>query len=170
MTDRVIQWATGNVGRAAIEGVLAHPDLELVGAYVYSAAKAGLDVGEICGRDPVGVTATDDVEAILALDADCVVYSPMLPTTSEVIALLESGKNVVTPVGWIYPFRSHDVAAIEAACRTGGVSLHGTGINPGGITEQIPLLLSAFCRDIRHVRPRSSPTSAAMRPSSSCAR
>ena len=44
------------------------------------------------------------------------------------------------------------MAAIEAACRAGGVSLHGTGINPGGITEQIPLLLSAFCRDIRHVR------------------
>ena len=68
MTYRVIQWATGNVGRAAIEGVLAHPDLELVGAYVYSAAKAGLDVGEICGIDPVGVAATDDIDAILALE------------------------------------------------------------------------------------------------------
>ena len=68
------------------------------------------------------------------------------------IRLLESGKNVVTPVGWIYPFRSHDVAAVEAACRAGDATLHGTGINPGGITEQIPLLLSAFCKDIRHVR------------------
>ena len=46
MTYRVIQWATGNVGRAAVEGVLAHPDLELVGAYVYSDAKAGRDVGD----------------------------------------------------------------------------------------------------------------------------
>jgi hypothetical protein len=148
---RVIQWATGNVGRAAIEGVLAHPDLELVGAYVYSAAKAGRDVGDICGIAPVGVAATDDVDAVLALDADCVIYSPMLASPGEVVALLESGKNVVTPVGWIYP-KTHDVAAVEAACRSGGVSLHGTGINPGGITEQIPLLLSAFCRDIRHVR------------------
>jgi 2,4-diaminopentanoate dehydrogenase len=148
---RVIQWATGNVGRAAVEGVLAHPDLELVGAYVYSSAKAGRDVGDICGIAPVGVVATDDVDAILALDADCVVYSPMLANPSEVVALLESGKNVVTPVGWIYP-KSRDVAAVEAACRSGSVSLHGTGINPGGITEQIPLLLSAFCRDIRHVR------------------
>jgi len=148
---RVIQWATGNVGRAAVEGILAHPDLELVGAYVYSDAKAGLDVGEICGIDPVGVTTTNDVDAILALDADCVVYSPMLATPGEVVALLESGKNVVTPVGWIYP-GSRDVASVEAACRAGRVTLHGTGINPGGITEQIPLLLSAFCRDIRHVR------------------
>jgi len=152
MPYRVIQWATGNVGRAAIEGVVAHPDLDLVGAFVYGAAKVGVDVGEICGIDRVGVIATGDIEEILALDADCVVYSPMLANTTEVIRLLESGKNVVTPVGWVYPFKSHDVAAIEAACRTGGVSLHGTGINPGGITEQIPLVLSAFCRDIRHVR------------------
>jgi len=152
MTYRVIQWATGNVGRAAIEGVLAHPDLELVGAYVYSADKAGRDVGQICGIDPVGVTATDDRDAILALDADCVIYSPMLADNGDILALLSSGKNVVTPVGFVYPFPSHDVTAFEAACRTAGVSLHGSGINPGGITEQIPLLLSAFCRDIRHVR------------------
>ena len=146
MTYRVIQWATGNVGRAAIEGI-ARPSRPRAGRVPTSTAtaKAGRDVGEICGLDPVGVTATDDVDEILALDADCVVYSPMLANPREVIRLLASGKNVVTPVGWVYPFRSHDVAAIEAACRTAGVSLHGTGINPGGITEQIPLLLSAFC-------------------------
>src|SRR5258707_1346756 len=69
---RIIQWATGNVGRAAVEGILAHPELELVGAYVTSAAKAGRDVGEICGLGPIGVRATDDVDAILALEADCV--------------------------------------------------------------------------------------------------
>jgi hypothetical protein len=152
MTYKVIQWATGNVGRAAVEGVRNHPDLELVGAYVYSEAKAGRDVGEICGLGPIGVTATDDVDEILALDADCVVYSPMLANPPDVVRLLASGKNVVTPVGWVYPFRSHDLAAIEAACREGGSSLHGTGINPGGITEQLPLVLSAFCTDIRHVR------------------
>ena len=88
----------------------------------------------------------------MALDADCVVYSPMLASPAEVVRLLASGKNVVTPVGWVYPFRSHDVAAIEAACRDGDASLHGSGINPGGITEQIPLMLSAFCTDIRDVR------------------
>ena len=112
MTYRVIQWATGNVGRAAVEGVLAHPDLELVGAFVYSPDKAGRDVGEICGLAPVGVEATDDRDAVLALEADCVIYSPMLADPADVIALLESGKNVVTPVGWVYPFRSHDVVAV----------------------------------------------------------
>lgn len=152
MTYRVIQWATGNVGRAAIEGITKHPDLELVGAYVYNEAKAGHDVGDICGLGTLGVTATNDVEQIVATDADCVVYSPMLASPPDVVQLLASGKNVVTPVGWVYPFPSHDLTAITAACEQGSSSLHGTGINPGGITEQLPLVLSAFCTDIRGVR------------------
>jgi hypothetical protein len=69
-----------------------------------------------------------------------------------VVRLLESRKNVVTPVGWFYPGRSAGVAELEAACRTGGVSLHGTGIHPGGITELLPLTLSALSWNVRHVR------------------
>ena len=103
MTIRVVQWATGGVGKAAIEGVLAHPDLELVGAWVHSESKNGKDVGELVGLDPIGVRATTSMDEILALDADCVVYSPLLPNEDEVVALLRSGKNVVTPVGWVYP-------------------------------------------------------------------
>ncbi len=152
MRYRVIQWATGNVGRAAVQGIVSHPQLELVGAWVHSADKAGRDVGELCGVGPVGVRATTDVEAILDVPADCVVYSPLLPQLDEVVRLLESGKNVVTPVGWFYPFNTPGVAQLEAACRAGGVSLHGTGIHPGGITELFPLTVSALCRNVRHVR------------------
>lgn len=151
-TRRVVQWATGNVGRAAIEAVVSHPELELVGCWVHSADKDGVDAGTLAGIDPIGVAATSDRQAILDLDADCVVYSPMLADSADVTALLASGKSVVTPVGWVFPFRSHDVAALEATCRQAGVALHGTGIHPGGITERFPLVLSALCSDIRHVR------------------
>jgi len=152
VTLRVIQWATGGVGRAAIEGILDHPELELVGCWVHDAAKAGRDAAELAGRPPVGVRATNDVDAILALAADCVVYSPRIASSQEVARILESGKNVVTPLGWFYPFRSANVAALEAACRKGGVTLHGTGIHPGGITERFPLVFSALSRAITHVR------------------
>jgi hypothetical protein len=152
MRYRVIQWATGNVGRVAVQGVLSHPQLELVGAWVHSADKAGRDVGELCGLGAIGVKATTDVDEILTMDADCVLYSPLLPQLDEVVRLLESGKNVVTPVGWFYPFRTPGVAELEAACRKGGVSLHGTGIHPGGITELFPLTVSRLCRNVRHVR------------------
>ena len=103
---RVVQWATGGVGVAAIKGVLEHPDLEFVGRRVHSADKAGKDVGDIIGTEPLGVTATNSVDEILALDADAVVYAPLLPNADEVAALLRSGKNVVTPVGWVYPERT----------------------------------------------------------------
>ena len=152
MTYRVIQWATGNVGRAALGGVANHPELELVGCWVHSPDKDGLDAGEIAGIGPIGVLATTDRERILALDADCVVYSPMLADPADVEALLASGKNLVTPVGWVYPFEAHDVSTLTRICADADVTLHGTGIHPGGITERFPLMLSAMCTDIRGVR------------------
>ena len=152
MSYRVIQWATGGVGRAAIGGVLAHPELELVGCWVHSEAKDGKDVGEICGREPLGIQATRDVDSLLAVEADCVIYSPVMGQEGEVLRILEAGKNVVTPLGWFFPFASTDVTKLEAACRAAGVTLHGTGIHPGGITERFPLMVSALCRDVRHVR------------------
>ena len=151
MTYRVIQWATGGVGKAAIEGVLEHPDLELAGVWVHSEEKDGTDVGEILGREPIGVAATRDAEALLALDADCVVYAPILADRAEVVRILGSGKNVVTPLGWFFP-EGEDVSDLEAACRDAGTTLHGTGIHPGGITERFPLTISALSSGITRVR------------------
>src|SRR4051794_14672355 len=132
---RVVQWATGGGGKAAIEGGLSHPDLELAGGWGHPPDKNSLDGRRILGNHPGGVLATGDAEEILALDADCVVYSPLVPNDDEVAALLRSGKSVVTPVGWIYPDLAR-TGALEAACREGGATLHGTGIHPGGITER----------------------------------
>lgn len=150
---RVIQWATGGVGKAAIQGVIRHPQLELVGCWVHSADKNGRDAGELAGEKPVGVAATTDVDALLAMDADCVMYSPLLPDDAVVQKILRSGKNVVTPVGWVYPDRKNPaVAAVEAAALEGGVTLHGSGIHPGGITERFPLMVSSLSSAITHVR------------------
>ena len=101
MALRVVQWATGGVGVAAIKGVLEHPQLELAGCWVHSPSKAGRDVGDLIGTGAVGITATDSIEEILALDADAVIYAPLIANPDDVAALLKSGKNVVTPVGWL---------------------------------------------------------------------
>jgi hypothetical protein len=151
MVARVIQWATGGVGRAAVEGVLDHPDLELVGCWVHSEEKDGLDVGTLVGRDPVGVRATRDVDALLALDADCVVYAPIFADAEVVARILASGKNVVTPLGWFYPPPA-ERERFDALATEAGVTLHGTGIHPGGITERFPLMVSALSARITAVR------------------
>ncbi len=150
---RVIQWATGGVGKAAIACVLNHPELELAGCWVHSADKNGRDVGEIIGTAALGVAATTSLDELLALDADCVMYSPLVPNDEEVIAILRSGKNVVTPVGWVYPDpgNARHKAVADAAVE-GGVTLHGSGIHPGGITERFPLMVSGLSSAVTHVR------------------
>ena len=152
MTYRVIQWATGLVGQEAIKGIVAHPELELVGCWVHSENKVGHDAGEIAGIGPTGVKATHSLDEICAIDADAVVYSPMLADEGEILALLRSGKNIVTPIGYIFPRPGPRTDEVEAACVAGNVTLHGTGEHPGGITERFPLTFSAFSRNITHVR------------------
>ena len=134
-----------------MEGVLAHPDLELVGAWVHSDAKDGQDLGELIGAAPVGVRASAAIDAVLELQPDCVVYSPFMADPAVVDRILSAGANVVTPLGWFYP-PSAERVRIGAVAKAAGVSIHGTGIHPGGITERFPLMVSALSGSITHVR------------------
>jgi hypothetical protein len=148
---RVVQWTTGNVGQRAVRAAVAHPDLELVGCYAWSPDKVGRDVGELCGIDPIGVAATDDVEALLALRPDCVVYSPMWSSTDEVVRILEAGVNVVSTAAFINGRK--DPAARErilAAAAEGGATMFGTGISPGFV-ELVAISLAGICDRIDKV-------------------
>ena len=96
MSLRVVQWCTGIVGTSAVRAMLRHPGLEVVGCFAYSEEKRGVDVGTLCGLDPIGVEATDDVEALLALGPDCVLYNPLFPDVEEMVRILEAGINLVS--------------------------------------------------------------------------
>jgi hypothetical protein len=128
----VVQWTTGNVGQRSVRAVVDNPDLELVGCYAWSPDKVGKDVGELCGIDPIGVAATDDVEALLALRPDCVVYNPMWQDVDELVRILEGGVNVVSTAAFINGRAlGADRDRIAKACEQGGSSMFGTGISPG---------------------------------------
>lgn len=145
MTMRVVQWTTGNVGRRSVRAVLDHPDLELVGCYAWSADKAGRDVGELCGLEPVGVTTTNDVAALLASKPDCVIYNPMWHDTDEVVRILEAGVNVVSTAAFITGSRlGTGRDRIADACERGGSSMFGTGINPGFV-ELLAIVSASIC-------------------------
>jgi hypothetical protein len=151
MTIRVVQWTTGNVGKRSVRAVLMQPDLELVGCYAWSDDKAGRDVGELCGLDPIGVTATNDVDALLALKPDCVVYNPMWHDTDEVIRILEAGVNVVSTAAFINGRGlGADRQRIVDACERGGASMFGTGINPGFV-ELLAIAVANICDRIDKV-------------------
>jgi hypothetical protein len=141
---RIIQWVTGHIGTIALRHFADNPVYELVGLLVTNPDKVGKDAGDIAGMAPTGVLATSDVDEILALDADCVFYTPMYGEVDVICRLLRSGKNVVTTSGYFHPtadFREHG-AKIEAACRVGGTSFHGGGIHPGYAGDLLPLTLA----------------------------
>ncbi|MEO5587683.1 MAG: hypothetical protein ABIQ81_08330 [Novosphingobium sp.] len=155
-TYRVIQWATGVVGTAALRHFIQNPVIELVGVLVYSPDKVGKDAGDIAGLPPTGVLATDDIEAIIALDADCVMFAPlnMADTSLDYICqLLASGKSVISPGGPALPnkFFPEAQARIEAACREGGSSYHACGIHPGFSGDILPLTLARLCDRIDRI-------------------
>ena len=160
---RVIQWSTGNVGRYSLRAILNHPELELAGLWVHSEKKAGRDAGELCGSGEVGVVATRDADALLALDADCVCYTAtadlrLLEAVEDVCRILRSGKNVVSSsiVPLVHP--SHmgpDIQKkLEDACREGKASLWFSGIDPGFANDLLPLTLSGLCERWTEIRIR----------------
>jgi 2,4-diaminopentanoate dehydrogenase len=161
VTYRVIQWSTGNVGRAALRCIIRHPELELAGVWVHSADKAGVDAGELCGIDPVGVKATNDADALLALDADCVSYTAtadLRPTDAiaDMARIARAGKNIVSssvvPMVWPTHLDPAMRAPLEDACRDGGVSCFTSGIDPGWANDILPLLLTGTCEDVETLR------------------
>lgn len=151
-TLRVIQWTTGKVGKLSLRGILDDPRLELAGVYAYSADKAGVDAGSLCGRPDTGVLATTDIDALLALDADVVLYTPFMADLDHAVRLLESGLDVISTnlflnLGGI---QGRTQEKLAAACARGDSSLFITGINPGWINSLVTAM-TAVCRDVRTV-------------------
>jgi 2,4-diaminopentanoate dehydrogenase len=155
---RTIVCGTGGVGGAVLREALRLPWIDVVGVQVYSDHKAGVDAGELVGLPPVGVETTADLEAIIALEADCVLYCARdfgdFASDDVFVRLLESGKNVVTSLAYFRPeSREPDaVARLVDACRLGGTSLHASGINPGYIGERLALILTGISHDIERIR------------------
>ena len=157
---KIILVGPGAVGQAVLREVIRLPELELVGVLGFSSRKDGLDVGELLGRDPVGVKVTTDKQTILDMEADCVIwcgYFPMPHVAAAmdklVIQMLESGKNVISPACYHYP-HIHEAAYIkkfEDACHKGNSCLHGTGENPGFWLSRLAMTLTGLCNDVENI-------------------
>ncbi len=161
MKYRVIQWATGHVGKHALRAAAQHPEMELVGLWVSGEGKAGKDAGELCGIGPIGVKATRDAEELLALDADCVSYAAAtdyrpVEAIEDMCRILASGKNLVTSsfVPLIYPWHAVPEFAkqLEDACQKGRTSFYCSGIDPGFSPDALPIVLSSLSERIDSVR------------------
>jgi 2,4-diaminopentanoate dehydrogenase len=168
MSYRVIQWASGNVGTHALRAIIERNDLELVGLKVYSDDKIGVDAGSLVGHPDTGVIATANVDELLTIDADCVNYNALGTTTEnplgepldDLCRILAAGYNVTTTSidHLVYPdfLRAEARARIDDACRAGGSSLFGSGINPGFTMDLLPVTMSRISRTIDWIYVRES--------------
>lgn len=157
-------WGPGSMGVIALRGVIDHPELELVDVVVHSDAKAGRDAGELCGIAPVGVVATQDPAALLAGDADAVVYAAganlrPLEAVEDMVSILRARKNVVScsVVPLVFPDAPEPERAaftdpLRQAAIDGGVSFFTTGIDSGFANDVLPLVLTGVSRVIESVR------------------
>jgi 2,4-diaminopentanoate dehydrogenase len=160
---RVVVWSTGTIGRHAIAGVDAHPDLELVGVWTSTEAKEGKDAGELAelGRE-LGIKATTDRDALIALAPDAIVHTAMaddrvFECIEDLTAFVEAGINVTSsgPVLLQWPEQilpPEMIAKIEDACARGGASMHVNGIDPGFANDVLPLAMTSLSQRIDEVR------------------
>jgi hypothetical protein len=150
----VIQWTTGNIGRRSLHAIIGRPDMELVGVYAHGADKVGVDAAELSGwPEPTGVTATNDIDALLSLHPDACCYNPLWPNVDELVRLLESGVNVCTSAAWITGGKQtpQDRDRILAACERGNSTIFGSGAHPG-MTNMVGMVLTASCERVDEIR------------------
>ena len=148
---RVVQWTTGNVGKSSVEAIAKNPNYELVGLYAWSKDKTGKDAGELAGIEPLGVKATNDVDALLALKPDAVVYNPMWIDVDELVRILEAGVNVVASASFITGHNLGDGRdKLEDACQRGGSTLFGSGVSPG-FAELLAIVAANGCARVDKV-------------------
>ncbi|MFE9370260.1 dihydrodipicolinate reductase [Streptomyces sp. NPDC006711] len=157
-----VVWGTGNVGRAAIRAVHAHPALRLTAVLVHDRAKVGRDAGELAGMEArLGVPATDGIEAVLGAGPRAVVYAASGDTRpddalADACRAIRAGAVVVTsalyplydPVGAPPEFRDPVLAAVAA----GGGSLFVSGVDPGWANDVLPLLVSGLGSTVDAIR------------------
>jgi 2,4-diaminopentanoate dehydrogenase len=158
---RVVVWSTGGIGSIAVRAVAENPATELVGVWVHSDEKVGRDAGELVGIAALGVTATNDADALITLRPDCVVYAASGPERDaaaipDYVRLLEAGINVVTttvnrlihPAGFEPDIWREQLTAAAAA---GGASLYASGIEPGFAADHLVLMLATQSKSIRRI-------------------
>jgi hypothetical protein len=161
VTYKVAQWGTGNLGRLAVQSALKHPDLELIGTWVSSAEKAGRDVGELCGLPPIGLLATQDADALIAGDADCICYAANSmgredEVVEDCIRMLRAGKNVVnvSDPALVYPKAKggNVYDRLHEACLAGASSLYTSGGDPGWAGFGLALAPLTVAQQVRSIK------------------
>jgi len=161
MSDRtrVVQVGLGAVGRMLTSYLLERPNLHIVGAVDLDPSLIGRDLGEVAGFDQaLGITICADLREPFA---DGPVEAALLTTVSglaqakpQIEALLACKTNIISSCEELsFPWQTAPEASaeIDRLAREAGVSVLGTGVNPGFLMDILPTALTAICREVRKI-------------------
>ncbi|MEE4024578.1 diacylglycerol kinase [Gordonia sp. PKS22-38] len=164
MAIRVGHVGTGNVGRLALRQLIGDARFDLVGVCVSNPEKVGKDAAELAEIDagPTGVTATTDLDALIATEPDCVVYCAMGDTRpveafDDCVRLLAAGIDVVgsAPNTLQYPWGvmpDKVIKKLESTATDNEASIFITGVDPGFANDLIPFALAGTCQQVEQIR------------------
>jgi hypothetical protein len=161
MSHKVVVWGTGFVGKMVIRELVEHPAFELVGVIVNAPEKDGVDAGEIAGIGPIGIRATTNAEAALAVEADALAYfGPTAKFAAQNVEnmsmAMKAGMDVVSTsmTPFVYPKACPPqmIAGIEKICQETGKSCFTTGVDPGFANDLFPMTLMGLCGRVDRIR------------------
>ena len=157
MPLRVVQFGLGPIGQACARLVLDRPDLQLVGALDLDPERVGRDLGEVLGGDALGAEVRDDAAALADWRPDVVLHTTasfLDQIEGQLVACVEAGAHVVSSSEELFwPFQRDPAFSerVDAAARSAGVAVVGTGVNPGFVMDLFPVVLSGVCAHVETV-------------------
>lgn len=158
MATRIICYGLGPIGLGIAKLALSRKNIEIVGAVDVDPSKVGRDLGEVLGGEKIGVTITDSIAKLADVGADVVLHatgSALARVASQFTEIMAIGANIVSTCEELsFPWTAQPALAAEldAAARKAGVTLIGTGVNPGYAMDALPLMLTAPCASVDSVR------------------
>ncbi|MBC8163598.1 MAG: dihydrodipicolinate reductase [Roseiflexaceae bacterium] len=158
MATRVICYGLGPIGQGIARLALSRPSITVVGAVDLDPAKVGRDLGEVLGGPPLGVLVSERISALATANADVVLHatgSALARVSGQLTEIMALGADIVSTCEELsYPWTTQPqlAAELDTAARRAGVTILGTGVNPGYAMDALPLMLTAPCASVEAVR------------------
>ena len=155
---KVVHYGIGPIGAGLVKYVLQKEGVKIVGAVDIDKSKVGKDLGEVAVGKRIGVKITDDAKGLLRrTKPDVVLHSTgsyLHNVKSQLFQIMDSGADVISTCEELsYPFLKHpDIAkALDRRARKKGVSVLGTGVNPGFVMDTLAITATGVCQDVKKI-------------------
>jgi len=157
---KVVLFGLGPMGKMIAKGMLEKKGLTVVGAVDILKDLVGKDLGEVLelGKN-IGVTVTDDAEGLISrIKADIAIIatrSYLREIYPQLTLCIKAGINVISTCEELsYPYYKYPElsAEIDALAKRHGVTVLGTGINPGYLMDTLPIVLTGACKYVDSIR------------------